>query len=232
MAHRKLAVIYGNRGENELRREYATRAFEHRDRLTDLEGHLASAYYYSAFGDRQRAIQEYEAVLRIDPEEGSALNNLAVMYRMDGRLEEARGASPASGFRCRRVEQCQRESGRGPTRAGPGRGGRRGARAVRSPVSRAVLDVQGASASGDQRRRVRGRACRCRGDPAGSRCIGRAKEGGAPLHGHGGPSPGASPRGRLASARGCRAGRLRRIRERRRVLHPRSGARLRGAGCG
>jgi tetratricopeptide (TPR) repeat protein len=89
MAHRKLAVIYGNRGENELRREYAAKAFEHRDRLTDLERHLASAYYHSAFGDRQRAIQEYEAVLRIDPEDGSALNNLAVMYRLVGRLEEA-----------------------------------------------------------------------------------------------------------------------------------------------
>lgn len=67
MVHRKLAVIHGNRGEAELRREYAAMAFEHRDRLTDLERHLASAYYYSAFDEPERAIQEYEAVLADRP---------------------------------------------------------------------------------------------------------------------------------------------------------------------
>lgn len=89
MVYRKLAVIHGNRGETQLRRDYAAKAYEYRHRLTEVERHLASAYYFSAFGDPEQSIKEYEAALRLNPDESSALNNLAVMYRLDGRTEEA-----------------------------------------------------------------------------------------------------------------------------------------------
>jgi tetratricopeptide (TPR) repeat protein len=89
MAHRKLAVIHGNRAEFELRDEYAARAYEYRHRLSEIERHVAAAYYHQTVGDRPAMMREYEAALRLDPNESSALNNLAVQYRIEGRLEEA-----------------------------------------------------------------------------------------------------------------------------------------------
>ncbi|UCC24243.1 MAG: hypothetical protein JSU98_10935 [Gemmatimonadales bacterium] len=89
MAYRKLAVIHGNREAFELRDAYAAKAFEYRNRLGEIERHLAAAYYHQTAGDRAAMMREYEAALRLDPNESSALNNLAVQYRLEDRLEEA-----------------------------------------------------------------------------------------------------------------------------------------------
>jgi tetratricopeptide (TPR) repeat protein len=89
MAHRKLAVVHGNRAEFGLRDEHAASAYQFRHRLGEIERHLAAAYYHQTVGDRAAMVREYEAALRLDPNESSALNNLAVQYRLEGRLAEA-----------------------------------------------------------------------------------------------------------------------------------------------
>jgi tetratricopeptide (TPR) repeat protein len=91
MAHRKLAVVLGNMG---IRRsdEVAAlkRSFELRERLPDAERYLAEAYYYTGVrGDRASTSRAYERLLDIDPDNTSALNNLALAYQDMGRFEEA-----------------------------------------------------------------------------------------------------------------------------------------------
>lgn len=91
MAHRKLAVLLANRGGDPARvRAAATRAYELRDRLTERERGLAEAYYYSEVEeDRDRTVRAYEQVLAIDSTEPTALNNLGLQYRLDGKFDEA-----------------------------------------------------------------------------------------------------------------------------------------------
>ena len=82
MAYRKLGVIMGNRSMSRARRvEAFTSAYEHRDRLTERESYLAmAAYEANVTGDDDSAIQAYEALLRLDPDDSWALNNLGLQY--------------------------------------------------------------------------------------------------------------------------------------------------------
>lgn len=91
MAWRKLAVVLSNNGIEPLRiREAATRAYELRDRLTERERYLTEAYYHSTVtGNRDRVIEAYRHVLRLDPDDGTALNNLALQYQQIEDFEAA-----------------------------------------------------------------------------------------------------------------------------------------------
>ena len=90
MAYRKLGMLLRNRGMSRAQRLDAfTKAYEHRDRLTERERYLAmAAYEEHVTGDDDRAIQAYEAMLRLNPEDPWALNNLGVQY--EARREHAR----------------------------------------------------------------------------------------------------------------------------------------------
>ncbi len=91
MAWRKLAVIYGNRGESpSLQYEAVERAFDHRDRLPDRERYLTLGTYYMDRGEWERAATAYESLLEIDPEESFALHNLGIVHNLlrdDARAE-------------------------------------------------------------------------------------------------------------------------------------------------
>src|SRR6059036_3427186 len=91
MAYRKLAVVLGNTGGAPSRiAAAATKAFQHRDRLTPLERYLAEAYYYNvAEFDRANVQSAYRAVLEVDPENLVALNNLALSLTEVRRFAEA-----------------------------------------------------------------------------------------------------------------------------------------------
>ena len=91
MAWRKLGVVFLNMGAPRSQVARATRrAFELRDRLTLLEGHLTEAFYYTNVEpDPERAILAYRAVLEIDPREITALNNLALTLNGLERFAEA-----------------------------------------------------------------------------------------------------------------------------------------------
>ncbi|HSG09045.1 MAG TPA: tetratricopeptide repeat protein [Longimicrobiales bacterium] len=80
MAWRKLAVLLGNTGADPgRRREAATRAYELRDRMGDVERLLAEAFYFTYVDvQEQRARQAYEQVLAVAPDDPTALNNLAI----------------------------------------------------------------------------------------------------------------------------------------------------------
>ena len=91
MAYRKLAVVLNNSFAGQSRITAAARkAFEHRDRLPELERYLTTAYYYwDVEYDRNNVIRAYRAVLDLDPEEPTALNNLSIELRQLRRWQEA-----------------------------------------------------------------------------------------------------------------------------------------------
>ena len=91
MAWRKLGVVLFNTGAPRSQMVAAVRrAFELRDRLTPIEGHLTEAFYYdNVQPDRERTITAYQAVLQIDPLEATALNNLTLALNQMERFPEA-----------------------------------------------------------------------------------------------------------------------------------------------
>ncbi len=91
MAYRKIGVLLGNIGIRRSDQVAAlTRAYELRHRLPESERHLAEGYYHSAVsGDRDAAIRAYEGLLNNAPDNPIAHNNLGVLYRVRGRLDEA-----------------------------------------------------------------------------------------------------------------------------------------------
>jgi tetratricopeptide (TPR) repeat protein/tRNA A-37 threonylcarbamoyl transferase component Bud32 len=83
MAYRRLAAILNVRGiARERVSMLATKAYEHRDRLSDGERQHAIASYFllGPSPDRTKAIAAYEAILSTDSSDIAALNNLATQY--------------------------------------------------------------------------------------------------------------------------------------------------------
>ncbi len=92
MAWRKLGVILNRTGQASQAEieDAVTRAFGLRDRLPPVERYLAEAYYHNAItGDEERSAAAYRAVLDVDPDEPTALNNLAIHLTRTGRADEA-----------------------------------------------------------------------------------------------------------------------------------------------
>ena len=91
MAYRKLAVVLSNSGGAQSRiSAAATQAFRHRDRLTPFERDLADAYYYTRVEyDPAKTEAAYRAALEQQPDNGVALNNLALVFNAQRRFAEA-----------------------------------------------------------------------------------------------------------------------------------------------
>ncbi len=91
MAYRKLAVVLGNTGGAASRITVAaTAAFRHRDRLPPLERYLTTAFYYWTVDfDLAKVASAYHSALELDPENGIAINNLALVFMAARRWAEA-----------------------------------------------------------------------------------------------------------------------------------------------
>ena len=91
MAWRKLAVAVGNSFGSRAREAAAsTRAYELRDRLPAAERDLATAYYYGTVeGDLEKEGAAYRSLLEREPDNATALNNLALTYNVRRRYAAA-----------------------------------------------------------------------------------------------------------------------------------------------
>jgi DNA-binding SARP family transcriptional activator len=90
MAWRMLAVAVQGDPDQALRMEAARKAYDHRDRLTELERYAVEANYYSAVENNgERAVEALLRILDLDPENERALNNLGIRYLFMGEPEKA-----------------------------------------------------------------------------------------------------------------------------------------------
>ena len=91
MAWRKLAVALSNsQGSAEEYVAAATKAYDHRDRLTEVERYHTTAYYYFTVDwDPEKIISAYRAILELKPDDPIAPNNLALILDLRRRWAEA-----------------------------------------------------------------------------------------------------------------------------------------------
>jgi tetratricopeptide (TPR) repeat protein len=91
MAYRKLAVALDNSGADATRIvEAATKAYEHRERLPEVERYQTTAYYFWDVDWNPEKIEAaYRSVLAINPDDGTALNNLSLLLSTQRRWAEA-----------------------------------------------------------------------------------------------------------------------------------------------
>ena len=91
MAWRRRGLFMNNLGMNAAQRDTSlTRAYNLRDRLSDIEAWLATASYEAPVRrNPEGAIEAYRRVLQLDPDHTVALNNLGNLLISEGRYEEA-----------------------------------------------------------------------------------------------------------------------------------------------
>jgi eukaryotic-like serine/threonine-protein kinase len=97
LAHAVLSVVYANAGEAEFAREYAAKAFELRERVSERERFYISEKYYSyVTGEREKAREVLETWRQTYPRDIVPRVNMGVYYSLIGRydkaLEEAQAA--------------------------------------------------------------------------------------------------------------------------------------------
>ena len=92
MAWRKLAVALDNsRASQERVVAATTRAYQHRDRLTEIERQLTAAYYYSTVDvDPAKEEAAYRRVLAISPTTVAANNLSLLLPSWAGRRKPSR----------------------------------------------------------------------------------------------------------------------------------------------
>ncbi|MBX9927835.1 MAG: protein kinase [Gemmatimonadaceae bacterium] len=96
MAYRKLAIEYVNRfGSPTLVAKLLQKAYDNRDRLTETERLIMEGSYYMSGPkpDRAAVVRTYEQLLERDPNNVTALNNVAIMYRDLGQYEKAEASA-------------------------------------------------------------------------------------------------------------------------------------------
>jgi len=90
MAWRKLAVVLPRTGASaEEALVAASKAYQYRQRLPDVERHHTEAFYFSqVLNDRERAISSYRAILEIKPDDPIAPINLANLRGLNRQWAE------------------------------------------------------------------------------------------------------------------------------------------------
>jgi DNA-binding winged helix-turn-helix (wHTH) protein/tetratricopeptide (TPR) repeat protein len=90
LAYSQLAAIYGNRGEIELARKYATKAYELRARTTEFERLSIESWYHAyVTGDLEKATAAFETTRQAYPEAPRTLNDLGTTYGSLGLFDRA-----------------------------------------------------------------------------------------------------------------------------------------------
>ncbi len=93
-AYNLLAVGYNNTNQPKLAAEYAAKAFELRDRVSELEKLRITSFYYSyVTGELEKRIETLELINRMYPRDIRAVSNLSDSYQRIGQFEKAADAA-------------------------------------------------------------------------------------------------------------------------------------------
>ena len=88
-AYASLGMSYSNLREPTLALQYATKAYQLRDRVTERERLRISADYYAATGELEKEKQTYELWIANYPGEQDSYSNLGVDYLLAGTYDKA-----------------------------------------------------------------------------------------------------------------------------------------------
>ena len=89
LAYSQLAISYGNLQQPSLALEYATKAYQLRDRVTEREKLSITALYFSATGELDKEAQTYELWTANYPRNAVPHANLGADYCMMGQYDKA-----------------------------------------------------------------------------------------------------------------------------------------------
>ena len=90
MAYAVLGQVESNLGEKSVASEYTKKAYDLRDRASELEKfYIESHYYENVTGDSEQAIQVYLLWAQTYPQDSIPHNNLAVSYTQLGQWQKA-----------------------------------------------------------------------------------------------------------------------------------------------
>ncbi len=90
MANAVLGQVSSNMGEREIGVQYTQKAYDLRDRASDLERfYIESHYYENVTGEEQKAVQVYEQWAQTYPRDSIPPNNLSVAYLILGQPEKS-----------------------------------------------------------------------------------------------------------------------------------------------
>jgi tetratricopeptide (TPR) repeat protein len=89
-AYRWLGIMHGNVGETAAAIEYLKKAYELRDRTSDLEKFwIAAGYYDQVTGEKEKSREQYQLAIENYPRSATAHNNLSLLYSQLGRGDKA-----------------------------------------------------------------------------------------------------------------------------------------------
>src|SRR5882724_5156924 len=89
MAYARLAVYYGNNAQLELAKQFAQKAFDLRDRVSERERlYISEKYYNYVTGEVEKAIEVLQSWAQTYTNDYIPHNNLAVNYSFVGRYED------------------------------------------------------------------------------------------------------------------------------------------------
>ncbi|HTC74027.1 MAG TPA: serine/threonine-protein kinase [Edaphobacter sp.] len=90
MAYAALGASYFNLNQGDLAAENATRAYELRNRVSELERYrISTTYYHAVTGELEKAIEEYELWSKSYPRDNTPPLNLGVIYQQLGQYDKA-----------------------------------------------------------------------------------------------------------------------------------------------
>jgi serine/threonine protein kinase/tetratricopeptide (TPR) repeat protein len=90
LAYARLGTVYANLGQPDESRKMTLRAYELRDKVSEVERHYIDARYYTTGQpDVQKALDTYKVWLATYPNDYAALTNSALLHKRQGDLNEA-----------------------------------------------------------------------------------------------------------------------------------------------
>jgi len=101
MAYARIGAVYGNLGELALAEENAQKAFDLRDRTSELEKFYITAHYnQSVTGEVPKSIENYELWIQTYPRDWTPRNNVSGDYQDIGEFQKA----VVQGLECLRLQ--------------------------------------------------------------------------------------------------------------------------------
>ena len=90
LAYAALGASYFNLNQGDLAAEYATKAYELRDRVSERERYrISTTYYLTVTGELEKALEEYVLWSKSYPKDNTPPLNLGVIYQQLGQYDKA-----------------------------------------------------------------------------------------------------------------------------------------------